>query len=130
MTDDNEKSLNEAFNRNVEILNHFGNEALKAILLLNGGASVASLAFIGTLAVNKSTSAFSPVALGPMLGFFGVGAGLAVIAYSLNYLILAVSLYFSPKAEWPLRVATIVTAAAALICYFAGLWQAGKVFLG
>ena len=119
----------DSHNSNIAILNHFGQEALRALLLLNGGASIASLTFIGTLAVNSKASTFAPVDMVPMLCFFGIGAGLAVMAYCLNYIIIATSLAFSPKAGTRFRVATIVTATLALVAYFAGLWAAGSVFL-
>jgi hypothetical protein len=58
-----------------------GTEALKAILLLNGGACVAMLALIGTLA---TTGRLNPEMINPLV-CFAAGAACSVIAGAFGY---------------------------------------------
>ena len=58
-----------------------GIEAIKAILLINGGSAVAMLAFVGTLA----TKAQAPVHFAPALTIFAVGVFFAVSAAGAGY---------------------------------------------
>ena len=59
-----------------------GTETLKAVLVINGGACVAMLAFIGTFA---SQGKMMPGMAGPLI-WFAVGACLTVVAASFGYL--------------------------------------------
>ena len=58
-----------------------GTETLKAIVLINGGACVAILTFIGTLATKDKV----PIGLATPLTWFAIGLVMAVIASALGY---------------------------------------------
>lgn len=64
--------------------NHAGSEAIKAITLLNGGAAVAILAFIGHLA-SSGVEQETVQSLSRPLGFFVAGTFLAVFATGIGY---------------------------------------------
>jgi hypothetical protein len=70
-------------------------EAIKAAILINGGSSVAMLAFIGTLASKELVSPFQLAAMSKPLVYFGSGLTAALIgsaaAYFTNLMIAASS---------------------------------------
>lgn len=126
-------------------------EAIKAALLINGGSSVAMLAFLGTLV---SQHVLSPEQLGdavrPLL-YFGCGVAAAMIAsagaYFTNLLIAGSSnhkerSYIEPfvrptpnsrkHARWAeiLRWFSIIFVAASIGCFIWGLASAGAAFNG
>ena len=119
-----------------------GNHAIRALIIINGGAAIAMLAFIGQLvSVNdKLAGKFSDLAA--PLSCFAQGAALATLsvmfAYLTNYCIAATSAkkdrhYEHPyirdtpsskhwtKAVWLFQFVTIITAAFSLLFFVLGM---------
>jgi len=113
---------------NVKILNHLGLEAQKAIFLLNGGASIAFLTFIGTIAIKGTESQIVVSSLAPVLAWFAVGAGLSVLSLGLNYLIILAQIFGFGRLGAIIRFATISVASISIIFFFIGVWKAIAVF--
>jgi len=113
---------------NVHILNQHGFEALKAIFLLNGGSSIALLAFLGTLAVSEKDPRIGIQPVAEILFWFAIGSGLCVLAYSLNYLNILFALYDRNALSNTLLGATIIAAAASVALFFCGIYSATHVF--
>lgn len=125
---ENRKLESQADSENIGYLNDFGHQAIKAILILNGGASIAFLTFIGSMAINDVQGSFSPQTLAPILVLFAIGAGLAVVSHAFNYLILASAIFIDTNYKGAIRVATILFAASAIGCFFKGVQLAHDLF--
>ena len=63
------------------------NIAIKSLTLINGGAVVALLAFVGALATNDSTQEVSIAALIVSIWWFAIGVGLSATTAALAYLV-------------------------------------------
>lgn len=113
---------------NIKILNQHGSDALKAIFLLNGGASIAMLTFLGSIAVGADNGKIQASAIASVLLHFSLGAGLCVVSHSLNYLNLFFHHRNFPKVGDGLLAGTILVALLSLILFFVGIWQASDVF--
>ena len=106
-----------------------GQSTLKSIMLINGGAAVALLAFLGSLVSAKTRSV-------PLLSFansmqaFVWGVFLAAVAYGLTYFS---QLCYGGEKKWQqrtgvvLHVLTSLVATAALLMF---LWGAKLAYLG
>lgn len=75
----------EFFKTNNDAAIKSGEEAIKALILINGGSSVAMLAFLGTLAARGQQSPQEIAMLASPLIWFAFGVGLAVIAACFSY---------------------------------------------
>ncbi|PWE78850.1 hypothetical protein XF30_20995 [Bradyrhizobium sp. SUTN9-2] len=60
-------------------------EAIKAVILINGGSSVAMLAFLGTLATKDVVSTVQLSQMSAPLLYFGTGVAAAVVAAAAAY---------------------------------------------
>lgn len=61
---------------------------LKSLLLLNGGAAVAMLGFVASAYGGKTPAQMNEVAVVAALQWFATGAGTAVLAAGLSYIVL------------------------------------------
>jgi hypothetical protein len=136
------KSANDAAIKNAE-------EAIKASILINGGSSVAMLAFVGTLISRNVVpdEQFHKVFL-PLI-WFGSGLALAMItsaaAYFVNLLIAGASLTKERIYEHPYLLPTdrsrlqsriaevcrwsaILTMTGSIVCFICGLSSAKNAF--
>lgn len=105
-----------------------GQNALRTSFLMNGGASVAILAFIGHLATyspNK-VSIFSSV-----LSLFVVGVLVSTVASGVTYLsqwFYAANKTWSYKVGFVLNIFAIVLGLASYVIFGFGIWEANDVF--
>lgn len=106
-----------------------GQNALKAFVLLNGGAAVALLAFIGKLA--EVSRLHIPLFAAP-LKFFVIGAFLSVASSGLTYL---TQVMYSEKGKWrncagiTLHLGTIILGLASLGMFGYGTHRAYEAFI-
>ncbi|MBL4784615.1 MAG: hypothetical protein JKY49_04220 [Cohaesibacteraceae bacterium] len=113
---------------NLKIINQHGSDALRAIFLLNGAASIATLTFLGSIAIRTSSVTISMSSVSSILFLFSLGAGTSVVSHSLNYLNLFSHARNFPKVgDWLLK-ATILAAFVSLALFFWGIWEASNVF--
>jgi hypothetical protein len=103
--------------------NKFAMEAMKALLLLNGGGALALLTFFGS--PRGKMSAVTADAIGNALLSFGIGTVGGVFVFVLAYL---TQLHygnsgFKGQARWWHSVAYI-SLAAALVGFVGGIWFA------
>jgi hypothetical protein len=126
-----------------------GEEAIKALILINGGSSVAMLAFIGTLASKDQHTSQQIATLARPLVWFASGVGLAVVAACFSYFtnISIARLSRSRLRTWEhpyledgnrsrrwgiivevLRMVAIAMAALSLATFFCGVWTAKRSF--
>ncbi|MEP3246707.1 MAG: hypothetical protein ABJN40_22795 [Sneathiella sp.] len=113
---------------NIKILNQHGSDALKAIFLLNGGASIAFLTFLGSIALGKVPQVFEASDIAQILIFFSIGAGLSVSAYAFNYLNILSGIIGKETLSNFLLVVTILMAGSSIVIFFVGIWQAIETF--
>lgn len=119
-----------------------GHHALRTIMLINGGAAIALLAFIGAIASKEGVSSVADLAAAIQWFALGVAVTAAAMgfAYFVNYCYVA-SLYSveldwehpyvkdTPKSKrWErigltLHVITPVLAAVALVMFVCGMWN-------
>jgi hypothetical protein len=138
------RSLNEAAMQNANI-------ALRAVLLINGGAAVAILAFIGSLATSAraQVQVNLPDLVSPLVWFAGGVAAAAlgcVLAYCTNYSATASLLNKEHSHEHPyvhetgaskrwrkanicFHAAALVAAVVALVLFFCGVFSAQDAIL-
>jgi len=126
-----------------------GREALKAMILVNGGSSVAMLAFIGTLASKDVLPPNKLAEISSPLIWFATGLILAMIAsagaYFTNLMIAGSSSRQTREYEFPFlrdtksskrhrfageifRHLTVAAAAASIGCFGWGVWKAKTAF--
>jgi hypothetical protein len=131
----------EFFKTNNDAAIKSGEEAIKALILINGGSSVAMLAFIGTLALkDQQTSQQIAILARPLIGFAS-GVGLAVAAACSSYLVNSTlaelartrMLDSSRSVRWRwvvegLRALTIAFAVGSLFSFGWGVWTAKRGF--
>jgi hypothetical protein len=109
-----------------------GQSALKSVMLINGGASVAILAFIGHL-VSSEHSTLSILPFAEALRFFVIGVFMAAMANGATYL---TQLAYDSDVEWQqftgkiLHVITVLVAIGSFVAFFFGANEAYHGFLG
>jgi hypothetical protein len=105
-----------------------GQSALRAILTLNGGATVACLAFIGhVMETGKMPVESGRVFVGAMQWFI-YGTFLAVLAYGTIFLTNCLShVGWRRSSDWMFAV-TLLCALASLMYFLAASWQAVQGF--
>ena len=109
-----------------------GQSALKSIMLINGGASVALLAFISNLATNASAKLPIPP-FAESLRYFVIGVFLASAAFATTYLSQS---FFDGEKEWQQRtgltfqIITIAIGIFSFVSFFYGADAAYHAFLG
>jgi len=104
-----------------------GKEALNALLLINGGAVVALLGFLGAN-IAKEGSAALGMRLTSSLLLFGVGVLLGAVAFGVRYLSQAVYAVERNKIGSTLNVLTILIAIAGYIVFGFGVYGAYLAF--
>ena len=106
-----------------------GQSTLKNIMLINGGAAVALLAFLGNL-LGKSNSAVGLLPFAGSMRVFVIGVFLSAVAYALTYFS---QLFYNGAKSWQqrtglvLHVLTSVAGAASLGAFLCG---ANRAYLG
>ncbi|WLB57473.1 hypothetical protein [Bradyrhizobium japonicum] len=139
----------EFFKTNNDAAIKSGEEAVKALILINGGSSVAMLAFLGTLATRGQQSTQEIALLAHPLIWFALGVGLAVVAACFSYFTdsAIASLSLSRARIWQhpyvvdgeksssfqrvvtcCRVLAIAAAALSLASFGGGVWTAKQGF--
>jgi hypothetical protein len=124
-------------------------EAIKAAILINGGSSVAMLAFLGSVASKDLLSPAQLAALTRPLLFFGFGVAAAVIgsamAYFTNLMIAGSSIRKQREYQFPFLRSTlsskqhwiwgevfrwlgIIAVTTSIVLFVAGLFQASSAF--
>ena len=116
--------------------------AIKGIVLVNGAAAIAVLAFLGSIwAGNAKEGREAAIKLAPALEWFVWGVGLGVLTAGLAYL-AQVAILELPQPEdgkgknWasiiggPLRLGAIVAGFAGIVMFFGGADRAITVFMG
>ncbi len=99
------------------------------MMLINGGAAVALLAFLGNL-ITRSGASTNVVAFAGSMRTFVVGVFLAALAYATTYLS---QLFYDGEKDWQrrtgfvLHVITILIGAASLAAF---LWGAHAAYNG
>ncbi len=103
-----------------------GQNAMRSALLLNGGASIAMLAFIGHLASTENRDSVPIFA--PVLLQFAWGAFFITAASVFTYLTQWVHHKYKTCAFW-LNVFCMLLGVASLICFLYGLRSAYNAFI-
>lgn len=106
-----------------------GQSTLKSIMLINGGAAVALLAFLGNL-VSGNPSNIPLLPFANSMQAFVVGVFLAAVAYGLTYLS---QLCYDGSKSWQHRtgiVLHVITSLVAASSLFVFLWGARLAYLG
>lgn len=113
----------------------FAGASIKSLLLLNGGAAVAMLAFIGSAAKNIPAAA-SAISLAFPLYCFGLGAASAVLVAMGAYLSqIAFYGHYVEPGKWQyiagqiFRALAVGTAVFSISAFIKGLYAAYSVFL-
>jgi hypothetical protein len=107
-----------------------GQNALRTAFLMNGGASVALLAFIGHL---SSVAPGRIPSLAPSLAVFVCGVLVAALATGVTYLsqwFYAGDPSWQKKTGFALNIATILLGLSAYGIFAFGMWRAYRVFEG
>jgi hypothetical protein len=110
----------EAFKATVES----GREALNALLLINGGAVVALLGFVGAMAAKPNGLAVATSMRAPLLRF-GVGVLLGAVAFGARYVSQALYASNMRKAGHVANAVSIALSAAGYSVFVWGLVGAG-----
>lgn len=106
-----------------------GQSTLKSMMLINGGAAVALLAFLGNL-ITRSGSSENIVAFAGSMRLFVIGVFLAAVAYATTYFS---QLFYDGEKDWQRRtglvfhVVTSLVGAASLAAF---LWGAHAAYIG
>ena len=106
-----------------------GQSTLKSMMLINGGAAVALLAFLGNL-ITRSGSSTNVVAFAGSMRLFVIGVFLAAVAYATTYFS---QLFYDGEKDWQRRtglvfhVVTSLVGAASLAVF---LWGAHAAYNG
>ena len=102
--------------------------AIKSALLINGGASVAILAFLGSfLSKGEQKTAVLNALSGPLL-FFGLGVLSGAFGAGLGYLCQRFHLGGRDKAGFRLNVAAIIMVFLSYPSFLFGLYKTYSIF--
>lgn len=104
-----------------------GQSGIKAAFLLNGGAALAILAFVGQLATSKAV--FAPHQWAWALSWFTIGVGVAALISGLTYFTLWS--YAKDHRRWvySLQVMNCVLFVLSFTCFFLGVWMSFEAFV-
>lgn len=106
-----------------------GQSTLKSMMLINGGAAVALLAFLGNL-VARSSSSENIVEFSGSMFLFVIGVFLAAVAYATTYFS---QLFYDGEKDWQRRtglVFHVVTSLVGAASLGAFLWGAYVAYSG
>ena len=114
-----------------DAINTFANAALRGLLIVNGGAAIAILAFLGKV-VSRSPDA-TKLSVGNFecpLMIFGLGVFCSALAAGLGFLsqLCFHDLHRSALGNG-FRIAAVVVAIAGYVLFLAGLCEAGRAFV-
>jgi hypothetical protein len=104
-----------------------GREALKALVLINGGAVVALLGFMGAT-LNKDLPASLGYALSRPVLLFGIGVLVGAMGFGLRYVSQACYAYSWKLAGHAANIASIVLAISGYALFGIGVFQAFTAF--
>ncbi len=104
-----------------------GRTALNSCILINGGATVALLAYLGNL-LSKNPEAVAPPALVLGLIDFAVAVLLSGVATGLRYLSQATFSGGHERTGWSFTAASTAFALAAYVLFGIGIWNAYVAF--
>lgn len=113
---------------NQQIVNEAGFQALRAIFLLNGGASLAILTFLGTMAVEANSIPVSLAELSAVLGMYGTATGLIVAAYGANYLNPWAQVAGYPKISKAFLMISVGLSLSSISLFFFGVYSLTSAF--
>jgi hypothetical protein len=117
------KSHIESFKATIES----GRETLNSIVLINGGAVVAILGFLGAVAVKGTEAQLAGWLTLPLL-LFGLGVLFGSFGFGLRYLSQALYTGKIEKYGNLLRYAAVLSAVAAYVCFALGVGNAYFAF--
>lgn len=106
-----------------------GQSTLKSIMLINGGAAVALLAFLGNL-INRSGPSSNVVAFADSMRMFVIGVFLAAVAYATTYFS---QLFYDGEKKWQQRTGLafhVITSLIGASSLAAFLWGAHVAYSG
>ena len=109
-----------------------GQSALKSMMLINGGAAAALLAFLGSLIARASPSAANIIAFAGSMRLFVIGVFLAALAYATTYFS---QLFYDGEKKWQqrtglaLHIFTSLIGASSLGAFLWGANAAYRAFL-
>lgn len=106
----------------------FAEIALKGAVLINGGAAVAFLAFIGTLWTGSNENPESLLKLTGPLMLFVWGVFLGAISSGIAYLTQICYAEGSQKLGNVLRVFAVLSVFGTYVCFFMGASEASEIF--
>ncbi len=112
----------------LKVVAESGQSALKALLLLNGGAAIAFLAFLGAAFKGSGVGPEQAAAFGFVMRCFLVGAFFSVCASGTTYLS---NLIQSLGGHWPgiaVLVFTVILGIVSLGAFSVGGWAAADAF--
>ncbi len=101
-----------------------GQSALKGLLIMNGGAAIALLAFLGTVAGREGVPPEYVAAIAPALRLFLFGVFLSVGASATTYLSNLVQSIGWRRVGIGLLIFTVIVGAGALAVFLWGGWIA------
>lgn len=115
--------------------NASGQSAMRAAFLINGGASIALAAFIGTLSASDS-AVISPTALASPLAIFATGSFVAAISFGATYITQMSQGFTDEKEKWRNNLASffnmlaIACGLGAYAFFGLGLYFATQIMTG
>jgi hypothetical protein len=120
----------DSFKLSLENINTYATITIRSLLILNGGAAIALLTFIGNQAKDTGFKAANWL---PAFEVFGWGTFLAVLCSALAY--LSQVFIHEPESLWVkkyvgslLRGLSVIAGAASLIIFIVGVYQAKAAF--
>ena len=113
---------------NQQIVNEAGFQALRAIFLLNGGASLAILTFLGTMSLEANVMPISLSDLSNVLAMYGTATGLVVAAFGANYLNPWAQIAGYPKISSVFLMLSVGLCFASISLFFIGVYSLTSAF--
>lgn len=105
-----------------------GREALNALILINGGAVVALLGFLGA-AITKEFSPTLGLQLTPSILFFGTGVLVGSVSFGLRYVTQYCYAYDWLKTGHGLNISSNLAAITGYIMFACGIYTAYNAFV-
>lgn len=127
---DQNSALNNARDLSFTATIQAGQSALKILVLINGGAAVALLAFLG----NATASAHPPMdriiaCIANAMGWYVGGVVAGTLAFGFTYLAQLVDAGVSTRPFWLFNTAAIISWSAGIVAFMAGSMIARSAFL-
>lgn len=103
---------------NTAILNSSAKDALRATFLLNGGAAVATLSFLGSVSDGQSILDISGIV--NALWFYSLGLGFCVLAYGADYLNMMAWRHHIDLGSFTSTLVAFLLAGGSIVMFFVG----------